>query len=171
MESLPNVPLLKIAEYLLPEDVARLSMVCRRFYDILPRFLRIRGPDFEQDGPRGGHLVPELYFDGPVLKSTVKSLKSSVHWRDQGWGNRKGRIFVILIRPDLMEKKEVAKNNNLFGIAEHNWKTSTRLLIDDPVVKLAQPGDYYCFMRDPGGGGGHKLYVKHFTVLLELDKN
>lgn len=170
---------MKVVDYLSPEEITRLSSTCKRLNNILPRFLRIRGADFQLDGPHGGNRAPEHYFNGPALETKVKSMKSSVFWKDQGWGNRKGRIFVKLIRPQakrsFMKSKrkptEIAMNDNMFGIvAEHEWKTSTSLLVDDDVVKLAQPGDYYCFMRDAGGGGGHTLFVNKFTVLLELVK-
>ena len=64
--------------------------------------------------------------------------------------------------------EEIAKNEDMLGIAEHDWKTVSCLLVDDAVVKLAQPGDFYCFMKEAGGGGGHKLFAKNFTILLQL---
>ena len=58
-----------------------------------------KGEDFHIFGPRGGHWAPEHYFDGPVLPGNAIKLESSVLWEDQGFGNRKGELFVHLMRP------------------------------------------------------------------------
>lgn len=39
-------------------------------------------------------------------------------------------------------------------------------IIDDPVVTEARKGDYYKFMKNAGGGGGHALYVKNYKVVV-----
>ena len=167
MEDLPDVVLLKIAEYLSPEICARLSMTCKRFHKILPKYVCFRGDDFKISGPFDGHWAPESYFDGPKLRGKVKSFRASVKWKDQGWGNRKGRLMVKLVRLDSGKKKVIAENKNLFGIADHEWAESSCLFLNDPVVKLAKRGDFYSFERNAGGGGGHSLHVEKFTVLLE----
>ncbi len=167
MESLPELALLKIAEYLSPAECVRLSLTCKRFHKVLPQYVRFVGKDFKISGPSGGHWTPESYFDGPDLTGKVKSFRASVEWKDQGWGNRKGRLMVKLIRRDSGEKV-IVENNNIFGIADHEWTKSSCKLVDNPVVRLAEPGDFYRFERNAGGGGGHSLSVKNFTVLLEF---
>ena len=168
MDNLPELVLLQIVEYLSPEECVRLSRTCKRFYRILPKFVRISGEDFTLRGPSGGHWEPKPYFEGPVLEKKVKSMRASVRWKDQGWGNRKGRLMVKLIRLDSGENRVVAENNNMFGLALHEWKAATCKIVDHPVVKLSEPGDFYSFERNAGGGGGHSLTVKNFNVLLEL---
>ena len=172
MESLPDLVLLKIAEYLLPEDCVNLSLTCKRFHGILPKFVHFEGKDFKIKGPSAGHWAPSTYFDGPKLTGKVKSFRGNVSWKDQGWGNRKGRLMVKLMRPVAGQEtpKVIAENNNLFGIAEHNWADAECKLVNDPIVQLSEPNDFYSFERNAGGGGGHSLHVKNFAVILELSR-
>ena len=65
--------------------------------------------------------------------------------------------------------EEVVDKRRLFGIAKHQEEEARIEITDDPVVTLAQPGDFYRFMRNAGGGGGHTLIVKNFQVVATLD--
>lgn len=108
---MPDLVLLRVADFLVAEDTARLSMTCRRLRDLLPRFLVIRGKDFSAGGSGTGWGDVEPYFDGPRLPAGVKRLTMSVAgWKDQGWGNRKGELFVRLMRPDPGEHPEKGKD-------------------------------------------------------------
>ena len=189
MASLSNMPelvLMRMADYLRPEDTARLASTCRRLHSILPAFLVMKGKEFHADGPSYEESVkngapPELYFDGPPLTSTVKKLNMSVVWKDQGWGNMKGELFVRLMRPatkqtlkgDSLQGKKgdpvmVAEKRKVFGIAKHEEEESKVEIRNDSILKLAEPGDFYRFMRNVGGGGNHKLYVKKFKAVATL---
>ena len=199
MDSLPEVVLLRISEFLAPEDSARLSQTCRRLYELLPRFLVMRGEDFSVRGPsyvvspaRLSHeeslagettsyeqsvrhgAPPELYFDGPTLRTGVKNMHLSTRWKDQGWGNLKGEIFVRLMRkiqetPENFE--QIAEKRKVFGIARHRWSDAkAKLGENEAVVSNAQAGDFYRFMRNVGSGGGHQLIVKRFRVIATLSK-
>ena len=180
LDTLPALVLSHLANYLSPEETARLSLTCKHLHDILPRFTVMRGDDFEIYGPSGGHWAPEPYFDGPPLPSTVRKLTLSLKWTDQGWGNRKGEIFMKLMRPVSTvasgdrsggasrrgsDAQEVAEKRRIFGIAKHQEETAKTEISDNPVVALAMRGDFYRFMRNAGGGGGHTLTVKNFRVV------
>ncbi|CAB4006123.1 LRR-GTPase of the ROCO family [Paramuricea clavata] len=171
MEGLPDLVLLKIAEYLSPAECVRLSLTCKRFLGLLPQYVRFLGEDFKITGPHTGHWTPEFYFDGPDLKGKVKRFRASVEWKDQGWGNRKGQLIVKLMRRDSGQNMVIAEKTNIFGIAGHDWANSTCVFVTHPVVKLAEPGDFYRFERNAGGGGGHSLFARKFTVLLEFLSN
>ena len=174
MEALPDLVLSRLSVFLSPEDTTRLAQTCRRLHSVLPRYLVMRGEDFKIRGPSGGHWAPELYFDGPPLASAVKKLTMSLTWVDQGWGNRKGEIFVKLIRPTRRRLRRsnaeevLAEKRQLFGIAKHEEEDAKAELVDHPVVSTAQRGDFYRFMRNAGGGGGHTLRVKNFRVVATL---
>ncbi|XP_015759841.1 PREDICTED: uncharacterized protein LOC107339115 [Acropora digitifera] len=174
MESLDELALVNIARFLHPEDIVRLGRTCKRLHSVLPRFELVEeewlGEEFHISGPHHGHFSPELYFDAPALSSTVMKLSMSVTWLDQGWGNRKGELFLVLMRPNadgLAEK--VAEYRGLFGIAEHKEETrETVINKQHPVVNEAKPGDFYRFMRNAGGGGGHRLIVTEFRAVAYL---
>ncbi|CAB4015910.1 LRR-GTPase of the ROCO family [Paramuricea clavata] len=167
MEILPDLVLLKIAEYLSPAECVRLSLTCKRFCGLLPQYVRFLG----EDGPYSPHWAPEFYFDGPDLKGKVKRFRASAEWKDQGWGNMKGQLILKLMRRDSRQNMVIAENTNIFGIAGHDWANSACVLVTHPVVRLAEPGDFYRFERNAGGGGGHSLFVRKFTVLLEFLSN
>ncbi len=139
-EDFPDLVLSHVADLLCPEDIARLSQTCHRLHSVLPHFMIIHGEDFEIRGPRSGHWAPELYFDGPILPSIVKKLSLSVVW-DQSYGNRKGEIFLQLMRRPNTSSSPVmvTEERRVFGIAEHHEIKANAELSDHPVVKLAQP--------------------------------
>lgn len=98
-------------------------------------------------------------------------------WKDQGFGNRKGHIWLQLRRP----KKEVNSDDGTsfdlvsemradhFGVAPHQTsKFSGTLTQEDEILSLAQPGDYYQVMKNVGGGGGHSLTVRDFKTVLHF---
>jgi hypothetical protein len=162
---LPGELLEELSRFLSVEDCSRLSRTCRHLYEVLPRFVLIRGKDFRKRGPHDGHFWPERYFQGPVFTAKIKKVSLSIKWKDQGWGNRKGEIFIKLMRKSGM----VAEKRAVFGIAEHEWTTpSATLGADEPIVRDAQPGDFYEFMRNVGGGGGHELCVENFKAVVSL---
>ena len=166
---MPDLVLLRIADFLTPEDTTKLSMTCRRLKELLPTFLVMRGPDISSRGRGTGMGTLETYFNGPKLHKSVKHLTVSVEsWKDQGWGNRKGELFVRLMRA---EDVIVAERRDFFGLAEH-VKTSAKLVMTraDEAVEKAQPGDWYQFMKRVGGGGGHKLIVRGFRAVALLQK-
>lgn len=168
LDTLPELVLESIAAFLAPEEVVQLARTCKRLYSALPRIMVFFGEDFHIHGPRGGHWAPELYFDGPVLPSLVKKLMLSVEWKDQGWGNRKGEIFVSLVRGRL--EQIVAERRGPLGIAPHEWSSSAVELKEDKVVTEAKQGDFYRFTRNAGGGGGHQLIVKNFKAIVYLQQ-
>lgn len=166
MEDLPELVHMQIASFLSPEDTQALALTCKRIQSVLPRYLIIKGPDFHIYGPSGGHFAPEPYFIGPILKGPVKNLAISLTWRDQGWGNQKGDIFITLMRGRI-RKKEIATKYHPLGIAPHKEASDHTILTDDPIVNEAREGDYYKFTRNAGGGGGHQLIVKNYKVVVE----
>ena len=184
LELLDDLALIHITRFLDPEDIVRLGRTSRRIHSLMPQIIPTneewKGKDFFVSGP---YICPnELYFDGPVLSGSVKKLAMSVLWKDQGWGNKKGEIFVKLMRPEagcsdptqpstsrpLEDEQiiEIAQRRQLFGIAEHYWKREHTVISDHPVVSKARPGDFYRFMRYVGGGGGHELKVRNFRVVV-----
>jgi len=173
MERLDDLALRHVARFLEPEDIVRLGRTSKRMHSLMPRVVLSNeewlGEDFWIYGPSGGHWCPELYFDGQPLPSGVKKLSLSVNWQDQGWGNRKGELFLKLMRPvGTKQPVKVAEHRQLFGIAEHYEKASQIVITDHPVVNRAKKGDFYRFMRNAGGGGGHQLRVKNFRAVATV---
>lgn len=167
MEELPELVISRIADYLHPVDVARWSMTCKRFHRELPSFLVIKGDNFYIRGiVHGLHTwpdTPEHYFDSPPLKGPVKKMFISCVWKDQGWGNQKGDVFITLMRG----KEEIATKYKPLGIAPHNYTADSTVLAYHSILSESREGDHYKFTRNAGGGGGHKLLVKNYRVVVQ----
>jgi len=122
LEQVPDLVLLCIVNHLPDEDARHLSLTCQRFRKILPNYPHIiNGPDVNESGPYDGHFVPTKYFQSPVLEDSVERIEMSMAWWDQGFGNRKGQVWLKLYRP---RKNKQAKlitemNPQRFGIAPH----------------------------------------------------
>ncbi|CAM9936930.1 unnamed protein product, partial [Laminaria digitata] len=85
-------------------------------------------------------------------------------WKDQGSGNRKGRIFLRLMAPGGKEKAILPLTE---GFASHHWDNITvQLEGRTPVLALATVGCWYQIVVEVGSGGGHLLYVKNFVLRL-----
>merc|ERR1719458_2433079 len=89
------------------------------------------GQDFSVSGPNDGHFCPETYFDVEVLTRGLVAVKMVWEWRDQGYGNQKGQLWLQLVR-----EGQVLEDNReeYFALAPHGhnsargercWLTST----------------------------------------------
>ena len=97
----------------------------------------------------------------------------SFRWKDQGYGNRKGMLWVQLMRGD----EVVADSREDFPtLAPHVagpigvMEPAATLIKNHSVVNLSRPGDRLRFMVNVGGGGGHQLKVRNFKAKVELKK-
>ena len=139
-----------------PEEVVQLARTCKRLYSTLPRFVVMCGNNFHINGPPVSNWAPERIIDGPPLPAPVKKLSLYVEWRDQGWGNRKGRLAVALVRGQSEEVVALQSTGGL-GVAPHRLGKATAEVNEDEVVTQARPGDFYSFFGNVGGGGGHGI--------------
>ena len=167
IQYLPEVVLGRIADFLAPEEVVQLARTCKRLYSILPRFVVMCGNNFYIKGPPVSNRAPERIIDGPPLPAPVKKLSLYVEWRDQGWGNRKGRLAVALVRGQ-SEEVVALKGTGGLGVAPHRLGKATAEVNEDKVVTQARPGNFYRFFGNAGGGGGHELVVKNFKAIARL---
>mmetsp|Transcript_7912 Transcript_7912/g.11410 ORF Transcript_7912/g.11410 Transcript_7912/m.11410 type:complete len:275 (-) Transcript_7912:1126-1950(-) len=113
------------------------------------------------DTPRKDDMLPVF-----PLQHMTHSVMFSCLWKDQGWGNRKGKIFIVEEPndPDGMEHTRHNLNDAAYynkvaesGIAEHD-ETELRLFFHP------QPNRKYYLWYRVGGGGGHELYLKSAHV-------
>ena len=93
-----------------------------------------------------------LTFDKPL-----KSAKITLTWKDQGWGNKQGRVGLAQGGDD---------DRAASGLASHAWVTETIDLSVGQIPNDMQPLQPTYVV---GGGGGHQLYVKDATLVVELD--
>jgi len=170
MEYLPDTALIIIAKNLPPGDLINLCTTNNRFNFLrfyLPDSIDIPGENLERRGPRDGHFEPEHYFDSPVMNQKVRSITMTFEWVDQGYGNRKGQVWI-----DLVRSGEVIENSlhDFPNLADHQMKSEEIKISNHPVVDRIRKGDILKFMVNVGGGGGHSLFIKDFNAKLELLK-
>jgi len=81
-------------------------------------------------------------------------------WRDQGSGNRKGKLRVRLV--DVKTGDTVALSSE-YGFAPHEESSLSQSFdFDHGLVKHCREGYVYIVEVIVGGGGGHALYVENF---------
>lgn len=99
--------------------------------------------------------------------SGVVLLRARCQWRDQGWGNKKGRIRAVLARGEARLYLE-----DLFGLCgdpdrpdRSSYALAERALdAPHPLLALARPGDAFLFEYFVGGGGGHQITIQDFVA-------
>ena len=63
----------------------------------------------------------------------------------------------------------ISEDRDIFDLAPHYEERVAKVLTSqDGVLRKARPGDYIQFIKNVGGGGGHRLNVKDFNVLIEM---
>jgi len=98
LQTLPALPLEEITTSLGFEDQVNLAATHPNLRFLTPKLQIVEGEDFDESGPWDGHFCPETYMDVPILTRGIISVKMSFEWKDQGWGNQKGQIWLQLIR-------------------------------------------------------------------------
>ncbi|CAM9466296.1 unnamed protein product, partial [Hapterophycus canaliculatus] len=130
-------------------------------------------PDLNAKGWESGDVDEECHHwtSGP-LKASQELREVSFWWRDQGWGNRKGMLYLSLdphpsIEQEESDHKKKGHRQLTPEPAEHDW---TRAVVtvdpEDPLRRLAQTGDRYRLSYLAGGGGGHEIRVAGFKLHL-----
>eukprot|EP00440_Ansanella_granifera_P052848 gb/GFBE01057300.1/.p1 GENE.gb/GFBE01057300.1/~~gb/GFBE01057300.1/.p1 ORF type:complete len:789 (+),score=152.75 gb/GFBE01057300.1/:1-2367(+) len=105
-----------------------------------------------------------------VSGNSVSQVVVKCSWRDQDFGNTKGRLRVILNRDSLDIVEE-----DLFGTFGAKGRpggfedVERRFAEADPLVRKARKDDVYIFEYWVGAGGGHELHLRDFHVALEED--
>ena len=78
--------------------------------------------------------------------------------------DRKGAFQFVVSEPQI-----VAEAKDIFEVAPHDETETMKILTTkDNIISSAQAGDYFRFMKNVGGGGGHGLFVKKFNVVMQM---
>jgi len=166
-----------IAGYLLPSDAIKLNNTCKKLHSklsltaIAPRPLIakfIRG-DHNDDAHYGFQIwVPD--------QVSCHSILLSMRWKDQGWGNCKGKIFVVaneknpLLCNDDDDDDDDRSGEMLFGGGRVVYTSATapheeqRLDVEFQPSKENINETSYHVWYIVGGGGGHSLNLSSVTT-------
>ena len=82
--------------------------------------INIKRDSFYEFGPNEiDTFIPEEWLDEPEIDGCIKNAEVSFKWKDQRWSNRKGRMWMKIIRKGEMVY-EIAVD--FFGLAPHKSK-------------------------------------------------
>jgi hypothetical protein len=150
----------KIATFLCPHDAVQVGLTCVALRQSLslssldPPLLLFARMDRVGDFEHGDYPVRAFRF--PILNRRVHSLSLGLRWRDQGWGNRKGQVFVTAISASTVSQRRDAFEDGRIvfesDIAPHE---QSALRINFVPID----SDIYYFWYKAGGGGGHSLHL------------
>lgn len=110
----------------------------------------------------GDNIEPN--WESEALEMAPVSGTVQFRWKDQGSGNRKGRLHLRLMAPGAREETSFPLTEDF---APHHWDNVTvELEARDPVLALAKVGCWYRIAAEVGDGGGHELHVEDFVLRL-----
>merc|ERR1712179_286073 len=97
--NLPELALDCIVDHLSCKDQVRFSQTCSSFVHYKPTSQLVRKKAISFHEKYGdGHYCPKTYFDLPIKHEGLKYMRLRLEWKDQGWGKRKGNIWIELVR-------------------------------------------------------------------------
>ena len=95
------------------------------------------------------------WFSTGVITEEIDSFTLRFNWRDQGWGNHKGRIFY---------RSGDSGWLNLGLLAGHTWSSQVKTIFS------TSPADFDVapleFGYVVGGGGGHSLHINNASLSI-----
>ena len=125
-------------------------------------------------GSKIAHPMPD------VTKNNLKHINLKGMWKDQGWGNRKGRLYVTLTNTGNGESHSIRVcNTNKDYTAGHQWSNinftiynDKTFTYNDTVTRIPSDtipnftlGNFKITLEYVvGGGGGHRLYVQDLQL-------
>lgn len=86
------------------------------------------------------------------IQGSIQSFDLMLTWKDQGFGNLKGRIFYQINDLDPV----------YIDIASHGWVTETFAIRDI----MAPVGSALRLYYTVGGGGGHRIFISDATISI-----
>lgn len=120
------------------------------------------------------------HFSVPEDINNVHSIQLTGKWRDQGHGNRKGRLYLFFINRETNDTTEVlVRDVKRLPLASHSnvdinftiYNDKSFTYSDDsprevnPTLPLLKDNNYSVKLRYiVGGGGGHRLYVENINL-------
>jgi len=99
----------------------------------------------------------------------MKGLCVSFKLKDQGWGNRKGRVVIKVMNGS----DELLYQIEDWTVASHEWDLIDEAYDEDhyPLKNLVE-GCHFELWYSVGAGGGHELYVENFNIdIMSIEGN
>ena len=92
-------------------------------------------------------------------RTRVHTVGITLFWRDQGWGNRKGKVWVL-------RERDRAPNDH--GISSEDVRCmkgpAPHTVAHEHMAFRPRAGEEYDIWYSVGGGGGHRLYIHNLGL-------
>lgn len=171
MEQIPDYLPPLIAGYLPPLDAINFSHTARKLQSQLS-FTVARHRILRSFNRHDRNADRHYGFQIPIASHVaVHSILVSMDWKDQGWGNRKGRVFVVGEEKDRAHDRSV-QGQSLFGGGRVIFSSgiAPHILEHLSFTFKARENESYHLWYVVGGGGGHSLRLTNVSVqALVLD--
>lgn len=174
MEELPAEIITGLVGYLPPIDAIRfgstykalhskLSLTVTPARQIIHSFIE----HDRNDDPHYGFQIPTTPQD-----TVAHSCCLMMNWRDQGWGNRKSRVFVVAEEMGRVHDRSSGghegrnKSNERFGGGKVVYSSAIALHEEQMLAVVFTPKQnetYHCWYA-VGGGGGHSILLRDVRV-------
>jgi hypothetical protein len=168
LQGLPEDLKKKAASFLSTKNALSLNQTSRALHADLclstlsPAFQLYSSENWRGDFLTGDH--PQLGANIPIFfGNSVHSIILTCRWRDQGWGNRKGQLFVLGF-PD----NEINHDPNNLSFSDG------RLVYRSPIAPHEEErlkfsfnprrNEIYYVWFKAGGGGGHEIRIRNLLV-------
>mmetsp|Transcript_27830 Transcript_27830/g.47311 ORF Transcript_27830/g.47311 Transcript_27830/m.47311 type:complete len:303 (+) Transcript_27830:3-911(+) len=161
MDELPNEILPMAAGFLDPVDAIHLNSTCKKLHSKLS--LSATCPRRIINNFSRYNCDDDVHYGFPIPvpdQILCHSILLSMTWRDQGWGNRKGRVFVVEQEGERPATSEPFGGGLIVyasGIGQHE---DQRL---DITLQPRQKRKYHLWYA-VGEGGGHSLHLSYVNI-------
>ena len=92
-------------------------------------------------------------------RTRVHTVGITLFWRDQGWGNRKGKVWV------LRERDRAPNDHGISSADVRNRKgPAPHTVAHESMEFRPRAGEEYEIWYSVGGGGGHRLYIHNLGL-------
>jgi hypothetical protein len=156
-----------VASFLRTKDVHSLNQTSRAVHadlclsTLAPAFQLYsseswRGASLTGDHPLCGRKIP-IFFG-----SSIHSITLTCRWNDQGWGNRKGQLFVL----GFPDNENRDPDNLSFSDGRLAYQSESAPHAEEHLkfsFERRRNEIYYIWFK-AGGGGGHELQIANLIV-------
>mmetsp|Transcript_29779 Transcript_29779/g.63766 ORF Transcript_29779/g.63766 Transcript_29779/m.63766 type:complete len:182 (-) Transcript_29779:141-686(-) len=160
-----------IASFLEPRSIIALnttSMAVNRNVPFRVSEVRQLAPEIEAVGAhRTGHIPVKCVDLGDLNQVHTASVRCE--WWDQGWGNYKGRIWIVAL-PASIEDRPLSE----LSLEERLNLEGGRIVYSSPIAPRQRETltinfspkmeENYHLWYEVGGGGGHKLFISNLRL-------
>jgi len=167
-----------MSKYLDVRSLSLLHVINKERNKNIPKIVRIQIEQYHDYGEYSDYnhpLVDKNNNKALIINEDEKLLGINIEmiWKDQGWGNLKGKIVIHLYRNNDKNEKELISECIPFPIADHKWRPEYIDINnnnDNGIITKSQSNDWIEFFGYVGSGGGHQLFLEDFQACFILKK-